>query len=589
MLAGYTVPALAVGTVTAAAVCTGATLGWYAYRYGDHPLSNRFAQLMAVETLWALVYLLQLFSPTDSLATGLLAVKTLPALLASVLLFLFVVEYTGDSAWLPEWTGPALVLETGLYWVAWLVAPGGLVTEGAGLVTFGGLRVVFDQFGPVAGLQLLFLYGLLLASTVLLGRFYLQSRNLFRRQTGLILLSTLVVIVGNAVYRAGYAPHPRLDITPILFAVQAVGVFVALYYYDFLNTAPMAADTLLEEVSDLVFVLDTDYRVVDYNTAAAQWLPTDDSKPPLSAVTIDGLAALAGDDIVDTDDPISVTTLEEGVTTESTTYDVRVTPIRDQFEVVRGYVLVCRDVTDRRAREQALRNQNERLEEFATVVSHDLRTPLSVVDGNIELAYQSGDVERLERAREATDRMERLLDDLLSIAREGQLIRETEPVEIDAVAADAWANVETGTATLRAQTDMRVEADSSRLQEAFENLFNNAVEHGSTASQTQSDGGIENRDETLTVDVGAFSSGFYVADDGPGIPEDERDRVLDMGYSSTEDGTGFGLAIVERIVDAHGWDLAVTESETGGARFEVTGLYPSVFDADRSPEEGVQT
>ena len=75
----------------------------------------------------------------------------------------------------------------------------------------------------------------------------------------------------------------------------------------------------------------------------------------------------------------------------------------------------------------------------------------------------------------------------------------------------------------------------------------------------------------MTVRVGALADGFYVEDDGPGIPEDERDEVFAHGYSTQRGGSGFGLAIVEAIADAHEWDVSVGEGADGGARFEVTG------------------
>jgi signal transduction histidine kinase len=76
----------------------------------------------------------------------------------------------------------------------------------------------------------------------------------------------------------------------------------------------------------------------------------------------------------------------------------------------------------------------------------------------------------------------------------------------------------------------------------------------------------------VTVHVGESDGGFYVADDGPGIPEAERERIFEAGYSTADEGTGFGLRIVEQVVDAHGWEVTVTESEQGGARFDVTGV-----------------
>jgi signal transduction histidine kinase len=113
-----------------------------------------------------------------------------------------------------------------------------------------------------------------------------------------------------------------------------------------------------------------------------------------------------------------------------------------------------------------------------------------------------------------------------------------------------------------------VEGDPDRLLHVFENLFRNAVEHGGP---------------DVTVRVGPISrpafeagknvgSGFFVADDGPGIPEERRETVFEAGHTTHSEGTGLGLSIVEQFVEAHGWSIRVTESADGGARFEVTGV-----------------
>ena len=107
------------------------------------------------------------------------------------------------------------------------------------------------------------------------------------------------------------------------------------------------------------------------------------------------------------------------------------------------------------------------------------------------------------------------------------------------------------------EEDVQFDADVNRLEQLFENLFRNAIEHG--------------RPDT-TVRVGALSDdrGFFVSDDGSGIPESSRKHVFEMGYSTTPNGTGFGLSIVSDIVAAHNWDIDIRESAAGGARFEVT-------------------
>ena len=78
--------------------------------------------------------------------------------------------------------------------------------------------------------------------------------------------------------------------------------------------------------------------------------------------------------------------------------------------------------------------------------------------------------------------------------------------------------------------------------------------------------------KNVSITVGVFDTGFYIEDDGQGIPPERRDKVFDIGYSTADEGTGFGLAIVRRIAEAHGWNISAVEASTGGARFEITGV-----------------
>jgi PAS domain S-box-containing protein len=212
---------------------------------------------------------------------------------------------------------------------------------------------------------------------------------------------------------------------------------------------------------------------------------------------------------------------------------------------------------ERLEREGALERQNDRLEEFASIVSHDLRNPLNVAAGRLELAREACDDDNLEDVARAHARMEALIDDLLALAREGRSVLESEPVDVAATVADCWRHVETAEATLEVETERSIEADPSRFQRLLENLVRNAVEHGGP---------------DVAVTVGDLEDGIYVEDDGPGIPTEKRETVFETGYSERRGGTGFGLGIVERICDAHGWDVNATDGADGGARFELTGL-----------------
>ncbi|WP_048077781.1 HAMP domain-containing sensor histidine kinase [Halorubrum sp. AJ67] len=212
---------------------------------------------------------------------------------------------------------------------------------------------------------------------------------------------------------------------------------------------------------------------------------------------------------------------------------------------------------DRVANKEELEQQNDRLEEFASVVSHDLRNPLSVATGRLELAKDECDSEHLDGIARAHDRMERLIDDLLTLARTGNRVSNIEPVDLATLTANCWENVSTSEATLNTEINRQIQADQSRLKQLLENLMRNAVEHGG---------------DNVTITVGEVDGGFYVEDNGPGIPDEEQEVVFEMGYSTTEGGTGFGLNIVKQIAQAHGWDIHVIDGSTGGARFEITGV-----------------
>lgn len=208
-----------------------------------------------------------------------------------------------------------------------------------------------------------------------------------------------------------------------------------------------------------------------------------------------------------------------------------------------------------RERKRELTHQNDRLEEFASVVSHDLRNPLRVAEGRLELAQEECESEQLDTIEQALSRMDVLIEDLLTLAREGDRTQELEPVDLSALSEEAWQTAETAEATLEAGTSQTIQADEGQLKQLLENLIRNAVEHGG---------------DSVTITIGDTEDGFYIADDGPGITPDERDAIFNAGYSTSDTGTGFGLRIVEQVAEAHGWEVGVAESESGGARFAIS-------------------
>ncbi|ELY82173.1 sensor histidine kinase [Natrinema pallidum] len=273
-------------------------------------------------------------------------------------------------------------------------------------------------------------------------------------------------------------------------------------------------------------------------------------------------------------------------------YMLQATPYEHDGE---AYVLVMHiDITERRLLEQRTRDQADRMESFAKLLSHDLRNPLSVALAHAEMlelddgtALEAGDGDR-SALRSALERMEAIIDDALVLVTVDE-VEEANPLSLATAVETAWANVRTGSATVSVRDDIVIRANASLVSHLFENLFRNAVEHAGDAPRIEI-GALEpvagtdersepavdedRREEAEAADwageAGAFD-GFYVEDDGPGIPAAQREQVFESGYSNAG-GSGFGLAIVGHVVDAHGWSVSVTTGRDGGARFEVRGV-----------------
>ena len=203
------------------------------------------------------------------------------------------------------------------------------------------------------------------------------------------------------------------------------------------------------------------------------------------------------------------------------------------------------------------------------ILLHDLQNPLHAAATNLALARQDVDHERLEAAAAALDRMDALLEELPRLSSIGDPVENPELVRLGAVARRCWQPIDPDRARLVVADDCEVEAEPARFGQLLENLFRNAVEHAAPEATATPSADGEPEGTPLTVTVGALDRrrGFYVEDDGEGIPLADREKVTERGYS-TRDGTGFGLFVVREVAAAHGWDLRVTSSADGGARFE---------------------
>ncbi|WP_243641353.1 sensor histidine kinase [Natrarchaeobius halalkaliphilus] len=184
---------------------------------------------------------------------------------------------------------------------------------------------------------------------------------------------------------------------------------------------------------------------------------------------------------------------------------------------------------------------------------------MNVATGRLELARETGATEHFEEVANAHERMESLIDTLLALARDGEEVGTTEPVDLATLTEACWSVVATTDAGLVLETEQSIDANPRRLRQLLENLIRNAIEHGG---------------EGVTVTVGELEdeSGFYVADDGPGISTDESEKVFESGYSTTANGTGLGLTIVRDVVEEHGWSIEISERNPRGSKFVISDV-----------------
>ena len=487
----------------------------------------------------------------------------------------FALAYTDNEQWVNKWTVGFVSFLVGSLCVTLLLDPEFMYT--VGLITRGPvtiLGITFDEWVALdRTLQLpyrlfqLHSYVIMLAGSAVLGRYLIRNRSdLSNGQAVALAIGVSTPALANALLFTDLIAV-ELNVTEIAMSVTGLGFGVAIFRYRLLGLAPVGRQQLVNTMDDPVVMIDSAGRVVDCNPAArslvdapTEWrgMAAEDFFSPFPE-QIERFR-----DVTDTEAEVSITT--DG---EQRTFHLNISPIRATDGGEAGQLIVLRDITEQNERRETLQRQNERLDQFASVVSHDLRNPLTVASGRLELLRDDPSEEHIAAIEEAIERMETMIDDLRTIAEAGQTVDETEPVELAQIARDAWGYAQTADCAIDVAVadDVTIQADSDRLLHIFENVFRNAADHN---------------DDAVTVRVGLLDggpatdgghrTGFFVEDDGDGIPAADREAVFEQGYTTAADGTGFGLAIVRDMAETHGWDIRVTDGDDGGARFEITGV-----------------
>jgi PAS domain S-box-containing protein len=479
-------------------------------------------------------------------------------------IFVFVLEYTGRERFVTWPVLAVLAVYPLTVAVFSIFNPGGLFyTNFAELVQGVGEDTTHLQ-GPAFKAHTIMGYVLSAAVfTMVLELLVRSGEQLYRGQAIALLFGLSAPVFLNILTVTG---NIGFDLTVIGFIITSGFFTLAVVRYDFINVTPIARKKVVNNVRDGMVVVDTDDTILDSNPSFQSLFGIEEG----SLVGTNARTLLEDlPEIYTAYEELTSRPDEDGDSeTKRVTYgdrhlNVQSSPVYDDRNRHVGWLLLVHDVTALVQRERDLEGQVEKLDQFAGIVSHDLRNPLNVAHGYVRQARETGDTTYLEKTESSMERMETIISEALELAREGEEVTDPERVELDAVARAAWDNVDTGAATLHVEEAV-LSADRKRFQRLLENLFRNSLEHGVDETQTANH----------VVSVGYDEDGvdelvIYVADNGVGIPDDELETVFESGYTTNQDGTGLGLAIVEQIANSHGWTVAVTNSHDGGARFEL--------------------
>ena len=657
--------ATVVTAIYGVAAVSGAAIGYLVWAHRDQPGATPLLGLVAGAMWWSGALFLAGQADGVVASAWLQRSTYLGVAVIVVCILLFALEYTGRAdAMTPRRLG-LLAIHPAAISAFVVLDPGGLFFGGIEAAP-GSVTGVSFSFGPAFWVHALYSYCVIAVALVVLFQSMYRSRRLYRWQFALLAVAILVTAAANYAYIAGPVPF---DTAPLGILLAAGLVAVAITRYRLIHVVPAARQRVLDTMTDGVIVVDQEDRIVEINPAAREMVGdvlADDvvvgrdvgklleERPALEHLYAE-LTATRSQSRAETslgDAHVDVTASPLGPDGDARPNDdpsgegagdVDTSGPLGGAVPGGGWLFLVRDVSTREERERALRRRNDQLDRFATVVSHDLRNPLGIAQGHVEIARDTGDVSRLDPVVDAHDRMETIIEEVLTIAREDGDVTDPEPVRLGAVAGAAWRSVDAGAATYRVADDATVVADRPKLVRILENLFRNAVEHGSTSpgSQAHQDavehgstnptprqdagengstspasrqdaaehgdardspgtpgeatagtdrvGGADASRESratggetptpsadgtdgLTVTLGTTSEGFYVADDGVGVPPEDRERVFESGYTTNDEGIGTGLAVVEDLASAHGWTVSVTESAAGGARFEFGGV-----------------
>ncbi|HWQ64142.1 MAG TPA: ATP-binding protein, partial [Methanospirillum sp.] len=367
----------------------------------------------------------------------------------------------------------------------------------------------------------------------------------------------LIPFFFNILYVSGMWSVKGVDITPIVFFITAVGLFISSYFFQFLNLEPVAHNLLLKNLKDALIVIDTKDIIVDANPAAL-------------IHRADGVGTYLGENIIQIF-PFTREVLENCTMGSDSPgfpielplngflrfFEMTCIPVINNGGILIGKLITLHDVHEQTTAARSIHRANQKLQLLSGITRHDIKNQLSVLTGYLSLADEIDAEEFKEnylgKLKEAT----RLINQQIEFTSVYQDIGLHEPRWFNLSILMEHVKSQIPVTTLKFINELngaKIYADPM-LERVLYNLFDNTIRYGKKTTSIRS---------YYTLDDGSLK--WLIEDDGVGIALEEKDNIFKKGYGHN---TGLGLFLVREILSITDCTIVETGAPGVGARFEI--------------------
>lgn len=583
-----------------ASLCISLAIGTYAWRHRRVAGARYFAFYALFQSSWIFGYIFELANPNLRGKLFWDDFQFIGFLWSGVPIVVFTVVYTGRPAvsikrlwgWLAVVPTVSLLLVVTNQWHGW-------VRGQARLVTDKPFDVLHYEFTTALILMSAYVIGQSFYVLWAFARYFKTVQQPYKRQTATIFIGALIPVLGGFATFSGLTLGGQRDIAPVTFALGNIGIAWGLFRYRLFDLVPIARDTVLENMTDGVLVLDLEHRIIDYNPAFQRLIHLTDSV--IGKTT--AVAFANWPDLLNRFRPLDKARERIEVQGQDglVYIDVDLSPLLNQYQQKVGRLIVLRNVTEQVKAQRVLEQQKAELEklnaelkvawdaakaadrvksQFLASTSHELRTPLNAILNfaqflTLDILGSLNDQQHdaVDKILSSGRHLLSLINDILDITKiEAGMMRLfiEDNINLSQEVTSVLASVEPllNDKPVQLITDIDTElplmvGDRRRIRQILLNLLSNAAKFTTEGSITL---GIKKHPEDIL---------FMVGDTGPGIAPDDQAlifepfRQTDIGAQQLS-GTGLGLPITLRLIEAHQGKLWL-ESEPGeGAAFFFT-------------------